>query len=217
MTKFEQLELLKKSITEWNQWREKNPDLKIDLSGTNLKEANLQGAILFDAKLQEVNLIGSNLKNAALACANLQNAKLQKANLEESNLQNAKLQKANLDGANLNRADLRVADLEKSNLQGANLHGANLRKADLGDTNLSEVNLRGAKLTRVQNLTCEQINSVSFLDKNTKFPSYLKIEITNGFLERFGRTRLYVATKWTCKEVEKEEGPENSESEQKTD
>ena len=57
MASQEQLELLKKGVDGWNQWREANPDTPIDLAdgdlrGANLKGADLRGANLEGAKLQ---------------------------------------------------------------------------------------------------------------------------------------------------------------------
>jgi len=70
-------------------------------------------------------------------------------------------------------------------LQDANLRKANLRKAILQDAVLYRTDLSGAK-----NLTCEQINSVKSLDKDTEFPDYLEVKITSK-------------NKWTCKEIKK--------------
>lgn len=48
-------------VTAWNDWREKNPNVKPDLSGAHL----------INAMLQRVNLSGANL-----SCANLRRAHL---------------------------------------------------------------------------------------------------------------------------------------------
>jgi hypothetical protein len=41
MANEEQLEILKQGVEAWNKWREDNPEIKIDLSGANLSEADL--------------------------------------------------------------------------------------------------------------------------------------------------------------------------------
>ena len=60
-----------------------------------------------------------------------------------------------------------LAELEYANLQNANLRGALFYGA----------NLQGTDLTDARELTCEQINSVRVLDKNTKFPDYLGVKV----------------------------------------
>jgi len=56
-------------ITEWNQWRDKNPAEEIWLQGADLWEAKLQGANLNQAKLQGANLWGGNLQGAKFIAA----------------------------------------------------------------------------------------------------------------------------------------------------
>ena len=64
-------ELLKKSVTEWNDIRKANPNIKPDLSKADLRRANLTGAnlsgtILFATNLTGANLHGTNLSEAIL-------------------------------------------------------------------------------------------------------------------------------------------------------
>ncbi|MBN1998534.1 pentapeptide repeat-containing protein [candidate division KSB1 bacterium] len=124
----------KQDITEWNEWRKKNPDEKI-----LLREAGLEKATLWRANLQEAELGLANLQKARLGDANLQEAFLGGANLQE-----AKLQDANLQGAKLFRANLQEADLWRANLQGAKLEGANLKGTDLERAKIKGANFRKA-------------------------------------------------------------------------
>jgi probable HAF family extracellular repeat protein len=39
-------DLLRKSVTEWNAWREEHPEVWPDLNGAHLREAYLRGADL---------------------------------------------------------------------------------------------------------------------------------------------------------------------------
>ena len=80
------------------------------------------------------NLSGANLRSANLSGANLSGADLRSANLSGANLRSADLRSANLSGANLSGADLRSA-----NLSGANLRSADLRSANLSGANLLNV------------------------------------------------------------------------------
>jgi uncharacterized protein YjbI with pentapeptide repeats len=106
-----------------------------DLSGDDLRGANLIAADLYRANLRGTDLIGAFLNDAFLIRADLRGA----------DLSGADLSKANLSDADLIRADLSGADLIGADLSGAYLIGADLRGADL-----SYANLRGAKVTQKQ-------------------------------------------------------------------
>ena len=95
------------------------------------ERANLKGANLSWANLEEANLSWANLSWANLKGANLSWANLEWANLEGANLSWANLKGANLEGANLSWANLEGANLEEANLSWANLKGANLKGANL--------------------------------------------------------------------------------------
>ncbi len=47
---------LRKDVDAWNQWREKNPNIKPDLNGADLNGADLTGAKLTGAKLNRTRL-----------------------------------------------------------------------------------------------------------------------------------------------------------------
>ena len=97
-------------------WRTVNPGQRPQLSGADLTRANLTGANLRDADLSDADLARANLTGA--------------------NLRDADLSRADLDGAILTLADLDGAILAGANLAGANLAGANLAGADLTDADL---------------------------------------------------------------------------------
>ena len=59
--------------------------------------ANLSGADLRRADLSEANLSGADLRRADLSDANLRGANLRRANLSEADLRGANLRRANLD------------------------------------------------------------------------------------------------------------------------
>ena len=135
MANREQLDKLKQGVQAWNEWREENPDVEIDLSGANLFEAKLSGA----------NLRGADLSKAILSRANLNKADLRKANLsEETDLYNADLKEARLYKANLSDAILSDAKLIGASLIKARLYGAHLSGADLSAARLCGANLFGA-------------------------------------------------------------------------
>ena len=145
------VDLLKYSVDEWNQWRENHSVFRPDFRKEFLREANLQGANLRGADLGEANLEGANLENANLQQANLDGAILIEANLKRVDLRGAylfefDLEKTNLQEANLARVVLQAANLRDANLKGANLQGTNLRGADLQRANLEEAYLEKAAL-----------------------------------------------------------------------
>ena len=143
----EHVALLKKGVNAWNEWRDENPDIRPDLSETNLYGANLIEADLRDANLYGANLIEANLRQADLRGALLMGSDLYGADLIEANLIEADLRDANLSGANLNAANLGMADLRGAYLSGADLIEANLIEADLRAATLIDTDLTDADLT----------------------------------------------------------------------
>lgn len=167
----EHLAKLRDGADAWNDWRNKNPSEKIDLSkaviekadfsgialgqynlrGANLREvklrstrenrANLAGAILRDADLS-----GAELRRADLMNANLRDAVLAGADLSDSDLSDALLEKADMHGAELFRANASGAHMSKANLESANLKEATLVGADLSEAKLWKANLSHARL-----------------------------------------------------------------------
>ena len=117
-------EELNKIVEQHQHWLKEGcdgwEDMKADLGGANLREADLRGADLGGADLREANLREADLRGADLGGADLR--------------------EANLRGADLGGADLREANLREADLRGANLRGANLSEADLrGAKNIDSV------------------------------------------------------------------------------
>jgi len=87
-----------------------------DLSGQVLWWADLNGAFLHHANLQEANLmyaqlVGANFGSSNLYLVNLYGADLSSANLSFANLSGADMTNTSIGGANLLLADLTNADL----------------------------------------------------------------------------------------------------------
>ncbi|MBW1855656.1 MAG: pentapeptide repeat-containing protein [Deltaproteobacteria bacterium] len=74
-----------KNITEWNEWRDKNPYEKIRLQGNKLQYSNLQGADLEGANLQGAELWGANLQGGKIFYTHLQGAELGGTRLQGAN------------------------------------------------------------------------------------------------------------------------------------
>jgi pentapeptide repeat protein len=102
---------------------------------------------LYQAELKHADLTGFDLRWANLSRANLEGAFLSKADLRHAKLMQANLARAVLEGAALSNADLSWA----TGLREVDLNGICLRRAVLFQTDLSGANLEGAQgLTREQ-------------------------------------------------------------------
>jgi uncharacterized protein YjbI with pentapeptide repeats len=162
----EHLEILKKRVKVWNEWRWEHRDVRpelrdavlsdaklrgadltgADLTGAYFKGAYLRGTLLASADLAGANFTGANLTGADLIGANLTTINLKDANLRGAYLTDVCLTSAHLGNAYLRHADLAGADLRKANLTGAYLGDVTLVEAKLSGANLSGTNLSGADL-----------------------------------------------------------------------
>jgi hypothetical protein len=132
MANSEQLKILKQGVAVWNNWRHKHKSERIDLSRTDLSDADLTRV-----DFSRTNLSNTDLTGADLAKANLRNADLCHAKLGSANLFSADLSNADLSNADFTYADLNHANLSNANLAEAFLISANLTSACLENTDLS--------------------------------------------------------------------------------
>lgn len=159
MANLKHMDIIKKGIEYWNNWRLNNPHVLPSLSEAGLhmaylNKANLSRADLTDSGLRLAEMIEANLKGADLYWANMSEANLRGANLRDTNLQGANLTGSNLrtavmNSTNLSQANLSRADISSAEIDRANMYGADLRGADLGKSTLKGTNLMGANLTGV--------------------------------------------------------------------
>jgi hypothetical protein len=147
MANGEHVKILKQGVKAWNGWREANPAVRPDFSGTNLSRANLSEADLAGADFGEAKLVGAILREASLVEANLSTADLMGADFRAADLSKSSLIAAMLRGADLREADLFKANLGMAILVIADLRGASLIGADISGANLFEAKLLGADLT----------------------------------------------------------------------
>ena len=122
-------------------------DPHLDLTQTDLRQANLDKPNLNGAWLTEANLAGAQLSQAGLRGARLIQADVANAELNQADLTMAQLTEANLTRTQLGQADLTKAKLGGANLAEAQLTGAKLRRAWLTTASLREAWLGGADLT----------------------------------------------------------------------
>lgn len=137
---------------------ETNTCFECDLSGIDLKSANLKSADLSRANLSGSELTQANLKSANLTGANLQNTKLNSADLSFTSMGGVNLSDAKLTNAILSKADLTAANLQNADLQGARFSGF-AGQANLTSTNLSSANLRDVDLSNIRLLEANLSNA----------------------------------------------------------
>jgi hypothetical protein len=130
MVNQEHLDILKRGVKAWNQWRKDSPDAEPDLSG-----ANLSGA-----KLYNIDLSRANLEWTDLSSADLGDADLIGATFKDTNLSMAKLHRTNLSDIALDSVDLTRAILVETDLT-----GAKLTNCWLYGTAIWDVELEGAQ------------------------------------------------------------------------
>jgi uncharacterized protein YjbI with pentapeptide repeats len=146
----------KKDITEWNEWRDKNPDRDIELenvdfSGWNLKKVNFGTWTyrVYRCRTSKVYLRKAKFSNADLKYANfhfahLEDVDLYHAHLEEARLSFAHIERGVILGTHLDRAAFVEAHLERANLSSASLMDARLWDAHLEGATIRHADLRGA-------------------------------------------------------------------------
>ena len=152
MANQEQIERLRRSIDEWNEWRREQPEIRpdlsnADLSGANLSEANLSKAYLFWTTLNSANLFEADLRQAYL-----NRAYLFKADLRGTNLRDANLRRARLNGADLSYANLTEANFTRADLSYANLTEADLTEADFTESYFLRTTFAWIDLSNVKGL-----------------------------------------------------------------
>jgi uncharacterized protein YjbI with pentapeptide repeats len=138
-----QLRLLHQGKDIWNTWRNIRPATPIDLSGADLGDLNLQGALL-----QQADLSGSLLFHAQRTHADLSGADLNAANLYQANLSGATFHHANFNGANLSKANLQDTTGHNTMFGGTNAQGASFLRADLSHAAGSEADFSHANFTQ---------------------------------------------------------------------
>jgi uncharacterized protein YjbI with pentapeptide repeats len=200
--------LLKQGVADvaaWNKWRDKNPNIRPDLSEANLRNAklskvDLSKADLSGADLTYANLLFADLIGANLSEANLSKAYLNPANLSEANLSEAKLVGADLSGGHLSKANLSEASLYGANLVGADLSNAKLSKVDLSKADLSSAKLVGANLSGAKlvgaNLRRADLTKAKLLEANLEGAALVDTDLTGADLTG---CRIYGVSAWNVK------------------
>ena len=138
----------KKDLSEWNEWRKKNPSTDIHLSKANfegffLKEVNfIKATVNYKNKGEEINYTGE----VHLEEANFKSANLERAWFGFAILRKSVFWHANASYVDFNRADLEEADLSVTNLKGCDFSDAILKNANIVSSHLEEAKFTLAKL-----------------------------------------------------------------------
>jgi len=206
MSKEMHIEILKRGVNHWNRWRTQNLNIVPELSDTDLHEyylrdVNLSGANLKGANLSKTDLRDANLRKADLRGANLLKANLTLADLSEADLREAILVEANLRLVRLFKADLSMANLRKAYIYNANLQWANLFTAKLDEANLSKSICQGAILTKT-NLMGAALIKANFSESDFSGANLNNANLSGWIIRRIKCTHIF----WQGKQLEFKEG-----------
>ena len=116
----------------------------------SLRNRRLEGAVLIDARLTNVDFTAAHLQGASLSFARLDGASFVGAQLQGATLDGAEFEGASLFGAQLQGASFNGAQLQGAALGGAHLEGSALNGAALQGATLDGAQLQGASLDFVQ-------------------------------------------------------------------
>jgi uncharacterized protein YjbI with pentapeptide repeats len=134
MANQDHIEILRKGVNYWNDWRKQHPEIIPDLKGAKLSDSNIPWPT---ENIDKANFRGINFSKSLLDDCRLRGANLRESNLIEAKLRGADLRKANLRGADLTRTSLNFTNFTLSNLS-----NVNLTDALFWETILARVNLR---------------------------------------------------------------------------
>ncbi|MBN3519314.1 pentapeptide repeat-containing protein [Algoriphagus lutimaris] len=190
MANQEQLEILKKGIGEWNEWRKNNPEIYLDLSYANLKDylfvdsSNQSG--MYGINLKGVNLQGVDLSNAQGWKCNFENANLCDtifcgASFAQSNFENANLSKSNLSNGMFGKSSFKTANLSSANLSSANFFNVEFIQAILNNANLSYANLERSNLM-YGNFVNADLSNAKIIDANLANADFSNAILKEAFL-----------------------------------
>lgn len=158
----------------------------VNLSGSDLDDADLSQAHLAGAKLRRavaynVNLAWANLFKADLSFAQMIRADLRSAAMANSMMVRIDLQEADLSSTNLSYADLTNADLRGAKFTSPLLIGTNLTRVNFRGTNLSAASLRGLEMSGAD-LSQASLVGTHFHASNLSGANLSGADLTRAFL-----------------------------------
>ena len=165
MANGEHLALVRRGAQAVREARERDPNLKLDLSQTNLDATDLSNldlsgsdfsyATLKHSKFRNSKLTGANFSSALLDRADLTGADLSDANFTQTNLSETDLTEVKVTSKTTLACDLQSVKfsndiLRQANIAGANLANRDLRGIDLSGRDLRATNFDNAKLSEAK-------------------------------------------------------------------
>ena len=147
MANMEHVQLVRRGRDHVARWKEANPNEQLDLNAAYMSYVRAPQVNISGADLRNSDLMGAVMRRANLSGCYLNPSHLYHADLREANLSSALFNGSNMRGADLRGADLSGADLDRTVLSDANLSGANLSGANLQRSSLIGARLAGANLT----------------------------------------------------------------------
>jgi uncharacterized protein YjbI with pentapeptide repeats len=130
----EHLQILRRGVVAWNNWRAENPDVVPDLNGADFSCSSIVGRALIQDLQPDWKLSAAEKRIYVMHPYDFKGV-----DFEFSNFQHTYLRCANLEGASFDNADLTGACFDTVLLDGANFSGAIMRSARFIYTDLSKV------------------------------------------------------------------------------
>jgi len=125
------LSILERGVEEWNNWRKDNPDIKPDLSRSEIFGSNTH-CFIWRGKIDDA-------PKAAMRS-------MTRINFEDCNLEGCQIRKINFCYADFTRANLRRTSIKKCLFEQCSFFNAKLIEIDLHDTSWGEVDFSHANL-----------------------------------------------------------------------
>jgi uncharacterized protein YjbI with pentapeptide repeats len=140
MANHEHLAKLNEGINSWNQWRMEHPDIKPDLSESDLKGMDLSGFDLTNTNFYRAVIAGTNFTEADLS-----HSSMEEVCGSEANFTGAILRDTYFYAANIREANFTDADMTEANFGNAILNGSNFTNAKLNETSIMNSELQDAQ------------------------------------------------------------------------
>jgi uncharacterized protein YjbI with pentapeptide repeats len=191
MANNDHLNILKKGVTSWNQWRIDNPTIVPDLrqaplfgedvSGADFRKVDFSSANFRECKFDRTLFDGANLSGAKMARAQLSAASFVRTNLYGAELSNAIFSGADLSFASLKNSTLYEAEFVGSVLNGAEFNEAFLLKANFQKARLSNASFRESD-ARLTDFTDAVLECAIFVEANLYFAKFIRANLRGADL-----------------------------------
>ncbi|MEH1937710.1 MAG: pentapeptide repeat-containing protein [Nostoc sp.] len=139
--------------------------LKVDLTGSDLSNCNLQGAILHSCRLDQCNFSNSDLRRANLQSSSCRGSDFIQAKLQTTGSASGDFTASNFTKANFRSSDV-AGNFSQANFCGSNFHKATLHHFDSPQADFSDADLRDIVLSTSVNIKYSYYNHKTKFSKN---------------------------------------------------